>query len=262
MQSDIGVVIPTFNRPFETKRALDSVLNQTCLPRQIVIIDDGSDAQSLEKLRESISSSKVKLIVIEHSGHPGIARNVGLKALDTQWVTFLDSDDAWLRNKLETQLEYAKNLNLKALCSNAELSNPSDSPTYFTDNKNLKLTMGDLLRDNRVITSSTFLDRELLLSVGGVATSFLARGAEDYATWLRVATLTRWFYIAEPLTIYFNESTDSFRSTTGFPQNYVRYFGLLDFQSWLESKTRSRIWPVRLYLKGLSIVIELSQKKK
>jgi hypothetical protein len=185
-----------------------------------------------------------------------------LKALDTQWVAFLDSDDAWLRNKLETQLDIAKKFNSKALCTNAVLSNPSDSPAYFAGNKNLKLSIGDLLRDNRVITSSTFLDRELLISVGGVATSFLARGAEDYATWLRVATLTQWFYVAEPLTIYFNESTDSFRSTTGFPQNYVRYFGLLDFQSWLESKTLSHTWPVRLYLKGLSIAIKLSQKKK
>jgi hypothetical protein len=119
-----------------------------------------------------------------------------------------------------------------------------------------------LLADNRVITSSVFVDRELLLSVDGIATSFSSRGAEDYATWLRIATLTKWFYIGKPISIYYNNSPDSFRATGGFPQNYVRYFGLLDFQSWLESKGHSRTWLVRLYLKGFSIIMNISMKLK
>ena len=262
MQSDVGVVIPTYNRPFETKRALESVLNQTISPSQIVIIDDGSDRESLEQLRELISPSSAKLIVIEHTGHPGIARNIGVSALDTQWVAFLDSDDQWIKNKLEVQLEYAKKLDLKAVCCNAELTNKTGNSAYFKSSKSFNLTLRKLLEDNRIITSSVLVDRKLLLSVGGVATSLSVRGAEDYATWLRVATLSNWFYIDQPLTIYFNNSSDSFRATSGFPQNYVRHFGLLDFQSWLEARKLSHSWIIRLYLRGLSHAINFAMKAK
>lgn len=262
MQHDVGVIIPTFNRPLETKRALDSVFNQTFPPQQIVIIDDGSDAESLAKLQDLISDLPVILIKTEHTGHPGIARNVGLNALNTKWVAFLDSDDAWVSNKLETQLDFAEKYEAKALCGNAALGGEEKKNNYFAGNKNSKFSLNNLLADNRVITSSVFVDRELLLSVDGIATSFSSRGAEDYATWLRIATLTKWFYIGKPISIYYNKSPDSFRTTGGFSQNYVRYFGLLDFQSWLESKGHSRTWLVRLYLKGLSIIINISMKLK
>ena len=262
MQHDVGVIIPTFNRPLETKRALDSVFNQTFPPQQIVIIDDGSDAESLAKLQDLISDLPVTLIKTEHTGHPGIARNVGLNALNTKWVAFLDSDDAWISNKLETQLDFAEKYKAKALCGNAALGGNEKRDNYFVGTKNSKFSLNNLLADNRVITSSVFVDRELLLSVDGIATSFSSRGAEDYATWLRIATLTKWFYIGKPISIYYNDSPDSFRTTGGFSQNYVRYFGLLDFQSWLESKGNSRTWLVRLYLKGLSIIMNISMKLK
>ena len=62
MNADVGVVIPSFNRPIETKRAVESVLRQTVLPRQIVVVDDGSNSENVRILADLLEELKVELI--------------------------------------------------------------------------------------------------------------------------------------------------------------------------------------------------------
>jgi glycosyltransferase involved in cell wall biosynthesis len=261
MHGDVGVIIPTNNRPTETKRALDSVLSQTTPPSEIIIVDDGSDPDLLAQLRELLVGSPVKLIEISATKHPGIARNVGLNQLDTRWVAFLDSDDIWHTTRLEEQLSYAERFHLKAICSNAIITHDLTRSSYLSRIENSYLSLKKLLRTNEIVTSSVLVDRELLQSVGGFATSLSVRGAEDYATWLRIASLNDWYYIGRPLMDYTIASKDSYRVTNEFPQRYIQFFGIIDFQSWLESRNQSHSRLISTYLKGLSLATFLASKK-
>jgi len=103
--SDISVVIPLFNKEDTISRAIESVLNQSILPFELIIVNDGSmdnSAGIVKKIQEK--SSRVKLIQQENKG-VSTARNVGVKHVKTSFVSFLDADDEWMPDYIENLLK-------------------------------------------------------------------------------------------------------------------------------------------------------------
>jgi len=92
----LTVVIPAFNRRDSITATLDSILNQTCLPGRVIIVDDGSTDGTADKVNGWIDShgvaSRFELICAEHRG-AAAARNTGLAAVQSAWTMFFDSDD-------------------------------------------------------------------------------------------------------------------------------------------------------------------------
>ena len=97
----ISVVIPTFNRLIYLERAIKSVLNQTISVNEIIIVDDGSDDGTSEFIHSNYPN--LKYIFQSNSG-VSAARNTGIKAASSNWIAFLDSDDAWVTNKIQKQI--------------------------------------------------------------------------------------------------------------------------------------------------------------
>jgi glycosyltransferase involved in cell wall biosynthesis len=96
---DVSVVVPTYNRADLLAQTLDSILDQTLKPRE-VIVDDGS-TDGTQILSRSFPPS-VKYLQIENSGVCR-ARNVGVDLAAAPWVAYYDSDDLWHPQKLEAQ---------------------------------------------------------------------------------------------------------------------------------------------------------------
>ena len=96
----ISVVIPTLNRINTLQRALDSVINQTYKPAEIIVVDNGSSDGTLKFLREQYPKIT---ILTENKIGVSSARNKGIKNSINQWIALLDSDDAWHPRKLEIQ---------------------------------------------------------------------------------------------------------------------------------------------------------------
>ncbi|MEV0570087.1 glycosyltransferase family 2 protein [Dactylosporangium sp. NPDC050588] len=103
----VSVVIPTRNRPELVVRAVRSALDQTLREIEVVVIIDGPDAATVAALRE-IGDERVRWVERETSGGAPAARNHGVDVAAAEWVAFLDDDDEWLPEKLETQLSRAK----------------------------------------------------------------------------------------------------------------------------------------------------------
>lgn len=101
----IDVIIPTFNRAQLIQRALDSVLNQSYQDFIVHVVDDGSTDKTLDILKSYSSHSRVKIHTQKNSG-VSAARNFGVKNSQAQWIAFLDSDDEWLPEKLDLQVNY------------------------------------------------------------------------------------------------------------------------------------------------------------
>ena len=96
-----SVIIPTKDRPEETLAAVRSVLGQSVPAREIIVVDDGS--AEVDRLTGELSSiEEVTLLVRGESGGPAVARNAGLAQAQAGWVAFLDSDDVWMSNHLES----------------------------------------------------------------------------------------------------------------------------------------------------------------
>lgn len=100
----VSVVIPTFGRPELLSRAVHSVLSQSLNDLEIVVVIDGDDPSTVERLR-SFEDPRLRFIAHESKKGAGQARDTGADASTGEWVAFLDDDDEWLPKKLEKQLE-------------------------------------------------------------------------------------------------------------------------------------------------------------
>lgn len=110
----ISVVIPTFDRPFFLKRAIDSVINQNYTKFEIIVVVDGVSNKTA-KLIEEIKKNhdiKLKLIQTEEKVGGSEARNIGVRCASGNLIALLDDDDEWLSDKLSSQVKLIKKCKL------------------------------------------------------------------------------------------------------------------------------------------------------
>lgn len=104
----ISIVVPVYNVELYLRECLDSILNQTYSNKEVIIVNDGSEDNSLNIALEYAKRENVKLINQDNRGL-SVARNVGLAASTGKYVVFIDSDDFWTNNQMLSILaEYAK----------------------------------------------------------------------------------------------------------------------------------------------------------
>jgi len=98
----LSVIIPVYNCQHYLGEAIESVLNQTLQPQQIIVIDDGStdgSARVAKKFEADI------LYIWRDNGGTGAARNTGVELAQGEFLAFLDADDLWTADKTEAQLK-------------------------------------------------------------------------------------------------------------------------------------------------------------
>src|SRR4030042_4827818 len=98
----VSVIIPTYNRGNLVLESIQSVFAQTFSDYEIIVIDDGSTDNTREVLHPYLS--KLTYIYEKNSGQ-SFARNIGILASKGEYIAFLDSDDLWEPEKLETQVK-------------------------------------------------------------------------------------------------------------------------------------------------------------
>ena len=104
-QLKISVVIVVYNGERYLRQAIESALDQTYPPHEVVVVDDGSTDSSVE-IAHSFGD-KVICRVQQNQG-PSAARNFGTEVSTGEWVAYLDADDYWLPTKLEQQIAVAQ----------------------------------------------------------------------------------------------------------------------------------------------------------
>ena len=107
---NVSVVVPAYNREKTIGRCLDSILSQVLSPREIVVVDDGSDDRTVEIVEKYRDNYKNVKLVLQNRGGAQRARNRGIKEASSEWIAFLDSDDEWCP-------EYLKRINQEIIKS-------------------------------------------------------------------------------------------------------------------------------------------------
>lgn len=215
----VSVVIPTFNRALWLRECLDSVVHQTLPPREIIVVDDGSDDETERVCRRVLS--EVIYLYQERRG-VSAARNRGINAARSDWIAFLDSDDLWLPKKLMLQIDYlGRNPEVKVLqteeiwLKNGRRVNPRrihKKPSGWVFEKMIPLCL--------VSPSAVMIHRSVFDHVGLFDETLPA--CEDYDLWLRIALYYPIITLAEPLTIKRGGHEDQLSRQWGLDRYRIR----------------------------------------
>jgi glycosyltransferase involved in cell wall biosynthesis len=235
----VDVVIPLYNASRFIERTLASVLAQTCLPRRIILVDDGSTDTSRDVVRAYMArySGPVLIDLLEQTNAgPNSARNRGLHFSDAPLLAFLDADDLWMPSKLERQIELFaadadKNL-LLAYCRAHwvdEQDSPCVGPPLNPEEPIRGHVFAQLLPRNIISggSSAVVIRREAFLLAGDFDEKL--RAAEDFDMWLRIAQVGRIDLVQEDLVAIRNHTSNTTKDTL------YMLDGLLDFYNkWFE----------------------------
>ncbi len=192
----ISVIIPTYNRWHTLPRALDSVLAQTYCADEVVVIDDGSNDNTAELLKENYPN--VTLAQQENSG-VSAARNHGINESSGEWVALLDSDDEWLPHKLEQQMALIVQQPEHKLVHSDEIW-IRNGVRVNQMKKHLKKggwIFKDCLPLCAISPSAAMIHRTVFDNVGLFDETLPA--CEDYDLWLRITSRYPVLYCDEPL---------------------------------------------------------------
>lgn len=198
----MSVVIPTYNgitRGFLFD-AIDSVLRQSVSPRQILVVDDGSQDGTAQALRAKYGSL-IDVIQIENGG-PSRARNVALSRVTTQYAAFLDDDDLFEPLKLEKQLDaLGQEPSAVMVFTAAQRFQGTGELLDIITSSGTGLTFpACILGNDFTLPSTVLVDVAAARRAGAFDES--RRLAEDFDFFVRVSQVGRTIYLGEPLIKY------------------------------------------------------------
>ena len=243
--SDISVVIPTFNRAAVLPRALNSVLSQTLRPLEVLVVDDGStDATGALMHSRYVDEvfPAVRLLTCQQRG-VSAARNHGIRESSGQWIALLDSDDAWVPEKLEQQhLALQRNPDHK-ICHTDEI--------WIRDGKRVNQMkkhakpggwiFNECLPLCCISPSSVVIHRSILDDVGLFDEDLPV--CEDYDLWLRISAQYPVYLIDTPLIVKRGGHSDQLSKRVERQDRFrIRALAKLLDENYLSSHQRELAW--------------------
>lgn len=194
----VSVIIPVFNRPDFLKEAIDSALSQSYANNEIIVVDDGS-TDATPSVIDSYGDS-IKKIRQDNKGVSS-ARNTGIRASKYDFISFLDSDDLWMKNKLERQVSFFEENRDAIICQTGEIwvrkgkkVNPCKKhvkPSGMIFEQSLHLCL--------VSPSAVMMRKAVFDDFGFFNEDFPA--CEDYDLWLRISCSAPIYLLEENLVV-------------------------------------------------------------
>ena len=215
----VSVIIPTYNRGWMLKEAIDSVLAQDFTDFELIVVDDGST----DDTGQVLAAYDQKVIAV-HQSNRGVsaARNRGIGAASGQLIAFLDSDDLWLPRKLSTQVDFFHsnpdaviNQTEEIWIRNGVRVNPKTRHHKFSGmifEKSLALCL--------VSPSAVMMRRSLFDEVGLFDEDLPA--CEDYDLWLRLSWRYPVHLIETPLIIKRGGHADQLSKAPGLDKYRIQ----------------------------------------
>ncbi len=182
----VSVVIPTYNRADLVGNAIQSVLDQTYTDWELIVVDDGSQDNTRDVVA-AYADPRICYIYQNNKKLPG-ARNTGIQASTSEYVAFLDSDDAFLPDRLQRQVTVLdRDPDLGLVASGWMEINQEGEPRRTVQPWQLKsgLTLTDLLYNCPFPPSAAMVRRHWLIRVGLFDPE--QHYVEDWDLWLRLA---------------------------------------------------------------------------
>jgi len=252
----ISVVMPTYNHARYLGRAIESVIEQNFTNWEIIVVDNYSSDNTQEVVK-SFTDPRIIYLRIHNDGVIAASRNLGVDQAKGEWIAFIDSDDWWTKDKLQSCYEY---MNDKTDLIYHDLEIVANKPVGFRRKLlkswqlNTPVYLDLLMRGNPIANSSVVVRKKLLKKIGGINECVEMISVEDYNTWLRIASLTEKFlYISRSLGYYFIHSNNSSQKDLSIPCRYAteEFFHRLSERQKIKIEANFRFISARFnYLNG------------
>ena len=202
----VSVIIPTLNRCFLLQRAIQSVLNQSYNPNEIIVIDNGSSDDTKKTIQTLYPN--IRYLTEDKIG-VSAARNKGIINARSEWIAFLDSDDVWKPEKLEKQLilNYEFKNKYRFIHTNEIWFR---NGVFLNQKKNHEKSGGNLFNKCLklcCISPSSSLIKKKIFDEHGFFDEDL-KVCEDYDMWLRLTSKENVGYVSQPLVVKYGGHSD------------------------------------------------------
>lgn len=201
----ISIIIPTYNRAHTILRALGSIFLQSVSDWELIIVDDGSEDDSIKQVEHFVQvhnmESKTNLLRLAKNHGVSYARNRGVEMAKGDWLAFLDSDDEWLPHKLALQMQWIE--------GRKELVAIHGEEVWIRNGVRVNQMKKHQKFGGRIFSkclplcvispSAVMIKKSVWNELGGMDETFPV--CEDYDLWLKLTSLYEIGFIEEPIIV-------------------------------------------------------------
>ncbi len=204
-QPYFSVIIATYNRSDLLPRAVNSLISQTNKEWEAIIVDDGSTDNTYSKIFPYLRPyPRIRYIRKIHNGS-GMTKNAGICSSIGKFVTFLDSDDEYLPEHLESRMKILSgDPSISFLHGGTKITGNQFVPDRFDNGKNINL-------NQCVIGGTFFVERSLILRLGGFKRFIIGEDADLYERAEKAGIAIKKTYLETY--IYNHDTVDSITNT-------------------------------------------------
>lgn len=182
MNKKVSVIIPYYKKLTFIKKTLNSVLQQSYQNFEILLIYDDDDKNDLQKIKkEIVKSKKIKIYVNKKNVGAGKSRNKGIRYSSGYYISFLDADDVWKKNKLSSQIRFMEKNNIDFTHTNYFIINKHNKILGRIKTRKL-LNYKNLLNSCDIGLSTVILKKKILKNLR--FNNFKTK--EDFSLWLKI----------------------------------------------------------------------------
>ena len=168
--SKVSIIIPYYNSEETILRALNSVISQTYIKWELILVNDGSLDTSELIVNDFIKNNRQTIIknICQDNKGPSAARNAGIKLAEGEYIAFLDSDDEWEPHKLKEQMEQINICKGDMVgCSFCYVINSKIRKNYFCKRELEQISFKKMLLKHYFTPSCVIIKKEVLAEFGG-----------------------------------------------------------------------------------------------
>lgn len=217
------IVIPVYNKENFIGKTLESVLKQTYADFEVIIVNDGSTDNS-ETIIQTFKDRRIQFFSKENEG-VAVARNFGIEKAQGDYICFLDADDYWYSNFLETMHSYSQKLpeqKVFACAIEVETENKTFPANYSIEKKS-DFEVVDFFTASQkecvLWTSSSVFHKSVFESVGNFDTNI--KKGEDTELWIRIGLQYSIVFLWQILAQYVYDKSSVSRNLTYFFEPYT-----------------------------------------
>ncbi len=179
----VSVIIPFYKKKKFIEETINSILKQTYDNIEIVIVYDDFEKDDLNFLKENFSDNN-KIRIIENDGNlgAGYSRNKGIAAAKGNYISFIDADDLWRKEKISKQIDYMKKNNFQISHTSYEIINEEGAILSSRKSRNFN-NYKNILTSCDIGLSSVLLKKVLITDEIRFAN---LKTKEDFVLWLKI----------------------------------------------------------------------------